>query len=75
MLRAAGDLRSWKRAMLNDGETERTGRKCFAMELDPLYVDLAIRRWQDLKGDLVRHAVTGRTFNEVAAEAGERHGE
>ena len=66
-------------AFLGSGTTvvaaERTGRKCFAMELDPLYVDLAIRRWQDLKGDLVRHAVTGRTFNEVAAEAGERHGE
>jgi DNA modification methylase len=25
---------------------ERTGRHCYAMELDPLYVDVAIRRWQ-----------------------------
>lgn len=25
---------------------ERTGRRCYAMELDPLYVDVAIRRWQ-----------------------------
>ena len=25
---------------------ERTGRRCCAMELDPLYVDVAIRRWQ-----------------------------
>ena len=66
-------------AFLGSGTTvvaaERTGRKCFAMELDPIYVDLAIRRWQALKGDLVRHAVTGRTFNEVAAEASEHHGE
>lgn len=25
---------------------ERTGRRCYAMELDPLYADVAIRRWQ-----------------------------
>ena len=25
---------------------EGTGRRCFAKELDPLYVDVAIRRWQ-----------------------------
>jgi len=25
---------------------ERTGRRCYAMELDPRYVDVAIRRWQ-----------------------------
>ena len=29
---------------------ERTGRRCFAMELDPLYVDVAIRRWQTETG-------------------------
>ena len=25
---------------------ERTGRRCFGMELDPLYVDVIVRRWQ-----------------------------
>jgi len=25
---------------------ERTGRQCFAMELDPVYCDVAVRRWE-----------------------------
>ena len=29
---------------------ERTGRICYGMELDPKYVDTAIRRWQSLTG-------------------------
>lgn len=29
---------------------EQLGRRCFAMELEPLYVDVAIRRWQKLTG-------------------------
>lgn len=29
---------------------ERTGRRCFAMELDPVYCDVIIRRWEDLAG-------------------------
>jgi DNA modification methylase len=34
---------------------ERTGRLCRGIELDPLYVDTAIRRWQNLTGkDAVR---------------------
>jgi DNA modification methylase len=49
---------------------ERTRRTCYAMELDPLYVDAAIRRWQTHTGDTVRHAITGMTFDEVANEVG-----
>lgn len=46
---------------------ERTGRIGFGMEIDPLYVDVAIRRWQDFtKRDAVLEA-TGQTFDEVAA--------
>jgi DNA modification methylase len=37
---------------------ERTGRRAFGMELDPLYVDLCIRRWQRFTGE---HAVLERT--------------
>lgn len=29
---------------------ERTGRKCYAMELDPVYVDQAVERWEALTG-------------------------
>lgn len=29
---------------------ERTGRRCFAMELDPAYCDVAVRRWEMATG-------------------------
>ncbi len=41
---------------------ERVGRRCYGMELDPLYVDLAIRRWQKLTGLQAVHAVSGQLF-------------
>ncbi len=49
---------------------ERTGRVCYGLELDPLYVDLAIRRWQRLTGGTAVHAVTGKTFADVEAAHG-----
>ena len=48
---------------------ERTGRRCHGIELDPGYVDTAIRRWQTLTGDQARHAATGRSFDDLAGEA------
>ena len=44
---------------------ERTGRRGFGLELDPLYVDVIIRRWQAHTGDKARHCDTGQTFEEV----------
>jgi DNA modification methylase len=41
---------------------ERTGRRCFGVEIDPIYVDTIIRRWQRLSGKTAVHARTGRTF-------------
>jgi hypothetical protein len=38
----------------------------FGIELDPLYVDTAIRRWQRLTGEAAIHVKSGRTFDEVA---------
>jgi DNA modification methylase len=48
---------------------ERVGRRCYGLEIDPLYVDTIIRRWQAMTGDAVRHAESGRTFDETADEA------
>ena len=53
---------------------ERTGRRCYGLELDPGYVDTAVRRWQAYKGERARHAISGRFFDELEAEAQERHG-
>jgi DNA modification methylase len=45
---------------------ERTGRRCFGMELDPLYVDTAIDRWQRLTGQRAINQ-EGQTFDQAAA--------
>lgn len=47
---------------------ERTGRICYGMEIDPLYVDTVIRRWQAFTGRQAIHAGSGRTFTELQAE-------
>jgi DNA modification methylase len=59
-------------AFLGSGSTliaaERTGRTCCGIELDPLYVDTAIRRWQRHTGDHAVHAESGKRFDEMASE-------
>jgi hypothetical protein len=35
------------------------------MELDPLYVDVAIRRWQTYSGKSAVHTATGMTFEQM----------
>jgi hypothetical protein len=35
------------------------GRVCFGIEIDPLFVDLAIRRWQSFAGEKARRASDG----------------
>ncbi|HWJ37593.1 MAG TPA: DNA modification methylase [Sphingomicrobium sp.] len=46
---------------------EKVGRVCFGLELDPLYVDLIIRRFQAWSGVNARHAITGELFDDRAA--------
>jgi DNA modification methylase len=54
---------------------EETGRICRGCDLDPLYVDVAVRRWQaKTRADAV-HEVTAETFDERAVEAGFRAAE
>lgn len=52
---------------------ERVGRRCFAIEIDPVYADTIVRRWQVLTGDTAWHAATGRTFDAMAGAAVEGH--
>jgi DNA modification methylase len=44
---------------------ERTRRRAAAIEIDPLYVDVAIRRWEQFTGKSAVLAGDGRTFEEV----------
>jgi DNA modification methylase len=46
---------------------ERTGRKARALEIDPSYVDVAIRRWEELTGKSARLS-TGETFEEITEQ-------
>ena len=59
-------------AFLGSGSTliaaERTGRVCHGIELDPIYVDTAVRRWQRYTGDQAIHAGTGKRFDEIACK-------
>jgi DNA modification methylase len=41
---------------------EKTGRRAAAIELNPRFVDIAIRRWQAVIGGTAIHMVTGLTF-------------
>ena len=51
---------------------ESCGRICFAVELDPLYVDVAVRRWEAFSGKQAILEGSEKTFSEVAhARAGE----
>jgi DNA modification methylase len=66
-------------AFLGSGTTliaaERTGRSCYGIELDAIYVDTAIKRWQRYTGDHAVHAVSGIPFDDFPSEARERtHG-
>ena len=47
--------------------SEKVGRVCFGLELDPLYIDLIIRRFQAWSGINARHAITGELFDDRAA--------
>ena len=49
---------------------EQTGRVFVGSELDPAYVDVAVRRWQRLTGRDAVHAVTGEDFNRAAERCG-----
>ena len=45
----------------------KTGRRAHCIELDPLYVDTAIRRWQKWSGKDAVHMGSGRTFDDIEA--------
>ena len=45
---------------------EKSGRRARAIELDPTYVDVAIRRWEQYTGKTAVLALWGDTFDEVS---------
>jgi DNA modification methylase len=47
---------------------ERVGRHARGLEIEPRFVDVAIRRWQAFTRRDARHAESGLSFDEIAAE-------
>lgn len=45
---------------------EETGRKARAIEIDPRYVDVAVRRWEKKTGESARLDGSSATFADVA---------
>jgi DNA modification methylase len=41
---------------------EKTGRRCYAIEIDPVYVDTAVMRWGKITGKIAIHSDTGKCF-------------
>jgi DNA modification methylase len=44
---------------------ERVGRRGYGLEIDPGYVDVAVRRWQAFSGKDALHVASGLTFEEI----------
>jgi DNA modification methylase len=44
---------------------EKLARRCYAMELQPVFVDGTIDRWQTATGKTATLEATGQTFEEV----------
>jgi DNA modification methylase len=51
---------------------ERTGRRCYGLEIDPLYVDTIVRRWQAYCGGRAVHAASDKSFTELEAAIDKR---
>jgi DNA modification methylase len=49
---------------------QRTRRIARTMELDPAYVDLAVRRWEAMSGKVALHAGSGLSLDELAGTRG-----
>jgi DNA modification methylase len=47
---------------------EHTGRRGFLMELDPIYCDVIVRRWDQKTGGKARLEKSGQPFDEVAGD-------
>lgn len=49
---------------------EITGRSCHAIELNPTYVDVAVKRWRAFTGEKAILEGDGKTFDQVAGARG-----
>ena len=48
---------------------QTTGRICIGLEIDPGYVDVAVRRWQAFTGQKATLQADARPFDEIAPDS------
>ena len=48
--------------------SETTGRRARLIELDPKYIDVIVKRWQDYTGQKAFLETDGREFEQIALE-------
>jgi hypothetical protein len=51
----------------------KTGRRARLIEIDPLYCDVTVRRWQECSGSVAFHEQSGLSFAEFEARASNAH--
>jgi len=44
---------------------EKVGSKCYGIEIDPIFADLIIKRWQSFTGATAVHEPSGKSFDEL----------
>jgi hypothetical protein len=52
--------------------SERVGRRGYGLEIDPEFVDVAVRRWQAFSGRDALHVASGLTFEEIGLQRCEK---
>jgi hypothetical protein len=50
-------------------DCQSCGRVCLGAEIDPLFVDVAVRRWQAFTGEKARRGSDGAGFDALVPEA------
>jgi DNA modification methylase len=73
LIRDASNIHDWVLDCFVGGGTifiaaEKTRRRAAGVEIDPLYCDVAIERWQAFTGESAVLVDTGQTFSEVARD-------
>ncbi|MDD3014163.1 MAG: site-specific DNA-methyltransferase [Candidatus Gastranaerophilales bacterium] len=65
-------------AFLGSGTTlvaaEKAGRICYGIEMEPLYIDTTIRRWQEITGKSAIHLQTDKSYRELFELKGNKNG-
>lgn len=49
---------------------EKIGRACYAIEIDPVYADTTVKRWEKRTGKRAAHAASGQYYENAEVANG-----